>query len=235
MNEQSVLALKDLVLNYRFERSHNSLENCEQTNCILSVMHPSNVLAEATARTTGKVIVYPATGSLKINVALYHTRTIDYWASFTQAVNFALAEFHSFLHNPESMAGVLDDERIIHLTSRRIETECDIVGSTVFFDPSIEPLFEHLRYLSITPLRNADDRQRVGASEDDSPLVVCKVEAGNQDFGVHTFAPGLATAIEGYDFDMIVRQNVADTLNVMAFLKSSFIPNPDTNLSADKS
>ena len=61
------------------------------------------------------------------------------------------------------------------------------------------------------------------------------MEAGNQDFGVHTFAPGLATAIEGYDFDMIVRQNVADTLNVMSFLKSSFIPSPDTDLSVNKS
>lgn len=234
MNEQSVLALKDLVLNYRFERSHNALENCEQTNCILSVMHPSNVLAEAMTRTTGKVTILPATGSLKINVALYHSRTIDYWAGFTQAVNFALAEFHGFLHNPESMAGVLDDENIIHLASRRVETEDDIVGRTVFFDPSIEPLFEHLRYLSITPLRNADDRQRVGASEDDSPLVVCKVEAGNQDFGVHTFAPGFTTAIEGYDFDMIVRQNVADTLNVMAKLKP-FIQNPGVYLPVNKS
>ena len=219
MNEQSVLALHNLVLNYRFERSHNALENCEQTNCILSVKHPSNVLAEASAATTGNIITLPATGSLTVNFAVRHTRTLDVWSAMAQALTCAMAEFHEVLHNPARLSGVLDDERIIILNSRDLQTEGDVIDSFGFFDPSKEEQYRELRYISITPLRNADDRQRVGAREEDNPTAVCKAEAGTQDFGVHTFAHAWPEPAQVFNFGALVRMNLADTLNVMAQLK----------------
>lgn len=234
MNEQSVLALHTLVLNYRFERSHNALENCEQTNCILSLKHPSNVLAEASTAATGKIVALPATGSLTVNFAVRHTKTLDVWSAMGQALTCAMAEFHEVLHNPQALSGTLDDERIIILNSRDLKTEGDVIDSFGFFHPMLEERLRGVRYISITPLRNADDRQRVGADEDDSPVVVCKVEAGNQDFGVHTFAPAYTTPVEGWDFGSIVRQNVADTLDVMAQLKQ-LIPSAGSFTPVDKS